>query len=254
MELKVIRIFTVYFEGKYEPKYVTNLYRALKKYCKVPFEFVCLTDNMDVEADRKIPIYKTGDIKLHWHKLAFFSPLFGGQNPGDDIIIMDIDQVVVSDITDMINYPVEEGELISIERWWNLGDRLAPRLNGGFYKFKSGSLKCVWDNFVRNIEYWQTHFYYEGIVHYKYYGEQNFVQHICQREGKKITLMPGEWIGKWTQDSVRNMKYNIKYGEVFNDDYMIMDQPNPRLKLIHFANPNTTIHEAEDKWLKEYWQ
>ena len=115
-------------------------------------------------------------------------------------------------------------------------------------------VECVWDNFVRNIEYWQTHFYYEGIVHYKYYGEQNFVQHICQREGKKITLMPGEWIGKWTQDSVRNMKYNIKYGEVFDDDYMIMDQPNPRLKLIHFANPNTTIHEANDNWLKEYWQ
>ena len=52
----MIRIFTIYFEGKYEPKYVTNLYRGLKKYCKVPFEFVCLTDNMSVEADRKIPI------------------------------------------------------------------------------------------------------------------------------------------------------------------------------------------------------
>jgi len=27
----MIRIFTIYFEGKYEPKYVTNLYRGLKK-------------------------------------------------------------------------------------------------------------------------------------------------------------------------------------------------------------------------------
>ena len=39
----MIKIFTVYFEGKYRPDYVTKLYHSLKRNCKVPFEFICLS-------------------------------------------------------------------------------------------------------------------------------------------------------------------------------------------------------------------
>ena len=130
----MIKIFTVYFEGKYRPDYVTKLYHSLKRNCKVPFEFICLSDTKEVEADRVIMLPKWSDIKIHWHKLKFFSPLFGGQQRGDEIIVMDIDQIIVGDITDMINYPVEENELVSYRKWWkkgnpNSGNTVA--LNGG---------------------------------------------------------------------------------------------------------------------------
>ena len=46
----MIKIFTVYFEGKYRPDYVTKLYHSLKRNCKVPFEFICLSDTKEVEA------------------------------------------------------------------------------------------------------------------------------------------------------------------------------------------------------------
>ena len=68
----MIKIFTVYFEGKYRPDYVTKLYHSLKRNCKLPFEFICLSDT-DVEADVILPYNKHSDIKLHWHKLKFFS-------------------------------------------------------------------------------------------------------------------------------------------------------------------------------------
>ena len=29
------------------------------------------------------------------------------------------------------------------------------KINGSFYKFKSGRLNFVWDRFIRNPEYWQ---------------------------------------------------------------------------------------------------
>ena len=112
----MIKIFTVYFEGKYRPYYVTKLYHSLKRNCKVPFEFICLSDTKEVEADRVIMLPKWSDIKIHWHKLKFFSPLFGGQQPGDEIIVMDIDQIIVGDITDIINYPVEDNELVSYKK------------------------------------------------------------------------------------------------------------------------------------------
>ena len=41
---------------------------------------------------------------------------------------------------------------------------------------------------------------------------------------------------------------------LFNEDYMILDKPNPDLKIIHFANPNTEIHNSKYKWIKDYWK
>ena len=259
----MIKIFTVYFEGKYRPDYVTKLYHSLKRNCKVPFEFICLSDTKEVEADRVIMLPHWSDIKIHWHKLKFFSPLFGGQQPGDEIIVMDIDQIIVSDITDMINYPVEDNELVSYKKWWKKGDPKSGNtvaLNGGWYKFKSGSLSHVWDEFSfssKSREKWQLHYYNEGIVHYKYYGEQNYVEDCCKRNGVKITHMPGEWVCKLNSEKDRNTFNTMRYMELFDKDYMVLDEPHPDIKIVHFAGAEEedTIHDYEDKfgWIKDNW-
>ena len=48
-------------------------------------------------------------IKEHWHKLKYFN------NADEDTIIIDIDQIVVGDISEMINYPVKENELVTYD-------------------------------------------------------------------------------------------------------------------------------------------
>ena len=88
----MLKICTVYFEGLYKPEHVSKLYRSLKENSTVPFEFICLSDT-DVEADVVLPYNHHSNIKKHWHKLKYFSPQFAYQNPGDDIIIMDIDTI-----------------------------------------------------------------------------------------------------------------------------------------------------------------
>jgi len=92
----MIKICTVYFQGMYSPQYVTNLYRSLKKHSTVDFEFICLSDTDDIEADLILPYNHHTYIKLHWHKLKYFSELFANQQPGDDIMVMDIDQLMLS--------------------------------------------------------------------------------------------------------------------------------------------------------------
>ena len=52
----MIRICTVYFEGKYTPDYVEKLYNSLKRNCTLPFEFICYSDNPNVKADKVIPL------------------------------------------------------------------------------------------------------------------------------------------------------------------------------------------------------
>ena len=137
----MIKIFCLYYEGKYNTDYVANLYNSLKKHCDVDFEFVCYSDS-DVLADKVIPLKQNDIIKEHWYKLHFFDKNFTGEG---DIIVMDIDQLIVSNITEMINWPVEENELVSYKKRWNKTPHIT--INGGWYKFKAGSLDFVWKKY-----------------------------------------------------------------------------------------------------------
>ena len=236
----MLKICTVFFEGLYHPNAVSNLYRSLKQNSSVPFEFICLADR-GVDADVVLPYNKHSNIKLHWHKLKFFSPQFAYQKPGDDIIIMDIDQKIVGNVDDLLGHPVSENELVTYGQWWE--NKLG--INGGFYKFKSGSLKFVWDDFALNPEYWQLHFYDNGTVHYKYYGEQNYVKLKVLEHKAKLTKTPSEWIAKYTDDYTENLKLNQMYMQKFDTDYMILDnQVNEKLKVIHYAGPGRKINES----------
>ena len=236
----MLKICTVFFEGLYHPNAVSNLYRSLKINSSVPFEFICLADR-GVDADVVLPYNKHSNIKLHWHKLKFFSPQFAYQKPGDDIIIMDIDQKIVGNVDDLLGHPVSENELVTYGQWWE--NKLG--INGGFYKFKSGSLKFVWDDFALNPEYWQLHFYDNGTVHYKYYGEQNYVKLKVLEHKAKLTKTPSEWIAKYTDDYTENLKLNQMYMQKFDTDYMILDnQVNEKLKVIHYAGPGRKINES----------
>ena len=235
----MLKICTVYFDGFYTPDYVAKLYKSLKQNSTIPFEFICLSDTNDIEADVILPYNHHSDIKKHWHKLKFFSPQFGGQQPGDDIIIMDIDQVITGNVDDLIGFPVKDNELISYGQWWD--NKL--KLNGGFYKFKSGSLKKIWDDFSLNPNYWQMHYYNNGDVHYKYYGEQNYVNWKVQENNIKLTTTPKEWLVKYTENLQDNIQLNKMYAKIFNTDYMIMgNEINEKIKVIHFTGVGRKIN------------
>jgi hypothetical protein len=220
----MIKICTVYFDGIYTPDYVSKLYRSLKSNTSLPFEFICLSDT-DVEADVVLPYNKHSNIKLHWHKLKFFSSQFANQNPGDEIIIMDIDQVITNNIDDLIGYPVSDNEFVSYGTWW-------PRklqVNGGFYKFKNGD------------------------VHYKYYGEQNYVNWKMHEKNIKVTKTPREWLGKYTDNTKDMIEMNKLYSKLFNTDYMILDEVNKKIKVVHMNGVGNTIHKYNQKFIKENW-
>ena len=235
----MLKICTVYFDGFYTPNYVSKLYRSLKKNSTIPFEFVCISDTNDIEADVILPYNHNSDIKKHWHKLKFFSPQFANQHPGDDIVIMDIDQVITGNVDDLIGFPVDNNELISYGQWWD--NKL--KLNGGFYKFKSGSLKKIWDDFSLNPNYWQMHYYNNGDVHYKYYGEQNYVNWKVQENNIKLTTTPKEWLVKYTENLQDNIQLNKMYAKIFNTDYMIMgNEINEKIKVIHFTGVGRKIN------------
>ena len=246
----MLKICTVYFQDYYTPDYVDKLYDSLKRNSTVDFQFICLSDTENVKADLVLPYNRHDDIKRHWHKLKFFSPQFAYQQPEDEIIIMDIDQIIVGDVDPLLTWPVTENELITYGSWWD--NKL--KINGGFYKFKSGSLKFVWDDFIDNANYWQLHYYNEGTVHYKYYGEQNYVNWKMQEHNAKITRTPEQWLTKYTDNYTKNLDLNKLYSKKFKTDHMILDDVNENIKIVHFTGPNRNIHENKSNFIRKYWK
>ncbi len=246
----MLKICTVYFGELYTPDYVGKLFDNIRRNSSIPFQSVCISDDPNVEADIVLPYNHTSNVKKHWHKLKFFSPNFAYQNPGDDIIVMDIDQVITNNVDDLIGHPVQENELVTYGIWWES----LLETNGGFYKFKSGSLKFIWDDFIKNPEYWQMHYYRYGYVHFKYYGEQNYVNWKMQKYNAKIIKTPEEWISKYHSDFGENCILNKIYCDKFKTDYMILDDVNDKIKVVHFTGPGKTIHEHNTQWIEEYWK
>ena len=85
------------------------------------------------------------------------------------------------------------------------------------------------------IEYWQLFYYNEGVVHKKYYGEQNYV-YQCMLDYKiDITKLPGKWLGLHHSDYKKNLEIQKIYCDKFKADYMIMGDTHKYLKVVNFA-------------------
>ena len=236
----MLKICTVFFKGFYPSSYVARLYDSLIKHTTLDFEFICLSDDPNVKADVILPYNHHSNIKKHWHKLKFFSPDFAYQHRDDYIVVMDIDQVILKNVDELLGMRVNRKQIVTYGQWWE--NKLG--INGGFYKFRSGGAKAIWDDFTRNPEYWQLHFYNNGTVHKKYYGEQNYVKLKAIEHGLEVITTPPQWIAKYTDDYKENLKLNQMYMQKFNQDYMILDkQINENIKVIHFTGVGRKINE-----------
>ena len=103
------------------------------------------------------------DIKEHghWTKIFFFDPSYIKAKEGDTTVIMDIDMQWQNDPSPVITYPVEDGQLVSMDRWWK--DNEMP-ISGNLYKFKSYDFQFVYEQYINNFKYIRPYYYKEGIV------------------------------------------------------------------------------------------
>ena len=169
---------------------------------------------------------------------------------------MDIDQLVCGDLTEMLTYQCGPKDLVSYESWWNRhkkDKKKAITINGGWYKFLSGAHSYVWQRFIRDVEYWQMYYYKNGTVHLPYYGEQNFVEDTVLKEKNNIIHMPGHWVTKWVNRTTDDRKLDMNYCQLFDQDYMILDDINPVIKIIHFTGQNNPIENCSYEWRKSRW-
>lgn len=169
-------------------------------------------------------------MKRQWNKLHFFELPFD-----EPIVVIDLDTMFINDWEELINYPCERDEFVSIPAWWKDTHDERFKINGGFYKFWPTSTRYIADKFREQPRHWREHYFNEGITNREGFGEQYFVEESA-RERLKIRLVPATWVTKWTNNG-HPPENEIRAGnEAYPGEYLFDGKFNPDIKMIHFLN------------------
>ena len=97
-----LTVVSVYRPGNgFSDDYITRLRDGVAKFCQAPHRFVCLTNEYlkDIECIKMAARGRSG----YWNKLEVFRKgLFNGP-----VVYLDLDTVIISDVTDILTYPHE---------------------------------------------------------------------------------------------------------------------------------------------------
>ena len=125
------------------------------------------------------------NVPLQWNKIVGFNDL-----SNDPIAIMDIDQLLINDYKEALDYPIEPGEFLAAPYHW--GNAKIP-MSGGFYKFYPRECKYIYNEFINRIDHWTSHYIKNGYTTGPVGGEFIFVYEQMSKK-LKLKLLPDPWI------------------------------------------------------------
>lgn len=167
--------------------------------------------------------------KLQWNRLHLMNSEIKGP-----ILTIDIDMLFINDYMKAIDYPVKRGEFLTAKSWWVDSAFLKSTVNGGFQKYYPEDCKYIYDEFVRNKEYWEEYYIKKGITVGPVNGEQFFIEHMVNKK-LKLKYLPENWIikmdHKFTKEELA--KLNVNYD---GDWAYLGDEFNSNIKIVHFMN------------------
>ena len=250
--MKTIHICTLKYGNKYSYKNVNNLYTSISNHCH-NFKFHCLTDDSSDlnENINVITIKENLNELIHWNKLRFYDGEFISANYGDEIIIMDIDQMFIGNSSKIINHPIKKGEHLFAYRWWTAHKHMCP-INGGLQKFVyDGSQKYVLDKFMSAPSKWMMHYHLLTLqnktteyVRPKY-GEQNFIYDNF-KQSHSIKYFPKELVIKLSNDPILLDKLKQRYKKECSEELYIDGRISPSAVLVHYAGEGNDLPPLVD--------
>lgn len=231
-----MKIFTVATTPNYNYKQANRFLDQLGAHYKNNFKLYCYTDDVrgfskEIETI-EIPQRNNIIVERQWNKIDFFSNMF--VTPGEVILISDLDWTFKSDVTDIIDTPVMSREFIAIKRWWLL-PKTRYFINGGMYKFISGELTQVYNQFYKNPSFWQQYYIKRGFTQPPVNGEQNFVRDAVGKTHLIKFFEPFDHIGRLPKDPHHFEEYNTSYmmRSTTKDFYYMDGELNPNIRMVH---------------------
>jgi hypothetical protein len=131
---------------KYPMEYANKSASMLKRNCKIPFKSYCITERPHELIGDILPIKPERIVKGWWNKVLSFSP----KMPEGWILVMDIDLIIINDLTEVIDYAMKNTAQIAAYsdaiHWMNC------KFSSSFMLFRSGDLAPIFNNFMNDYE------------------------------------------------------------------------------------------------------
>jgi hypothetical protein len=214
---------------KYGPEYINRLYGMVARHLRGSFRFVCLTDD-DAGVRSEVQCLPIPPMILPaarrdggWRKLTTFeADLYGLKGTA---LFLDIDIVIVDDITPFFELP---GEFLVIHDWkrpWRVTG------NSSVYRFELGAHTDVLSYFRDHVEEVQSNFR----------NEQAYLSDFLHRQGK---------MGYWPADWCRSYKYHCVPGWPLNHFRTPGIPAGARILVFHGVvnPPDALIGERNGNW------
>lgn len=146
---------------RYRPNHVQWLQRMIQRFVKVPHRFVCLS-NVDVPGVEVIPL--RDNFPGWWSKIELFREF-------ENAFYLDLDTVVVGDITEMVEYPHKFTVL------QKLSTPKSGNMNSGVLAW-GGDYSYIYHEFSKNPQK-----YIAECVTSDNWGDQGFIQGVQRKHG-----------------------------------------------------------------------
>lgn len=227
---------------KYGPDYVNRLYAMVERHLKGDFRFVCLTDDYtgivgDIEC---LPIPELalpdGSPERGWKKLTTFEADLHGLR--GTALFLDIDIVIVDDITPLFEYP---GEFLIIHDWkrpWRITG------NSSVYRFELGAHADVLAKFRSKPDEARKNFR----------NEQAYLSDVLHKQGK-LSYWPSDWCVSWKYHCIPKFPMNYFRIPVKPDGARILifhGVMNPPDAIAGRSNGNWRYAKPAP-WIARYW-
>ena len=228
--------------SKYGPEYVNRLYGMVSRHLQGTFRFVCLTDD-DHGVRDEVQCLPIPDLALPpnipergWKKLTSFAANL--QDLSGTALFLDIDIVIVDDITSFFELP---GEFLIIHDWkrpWRITG------NSSVYRFELGAHTDVLAHFRSHVQEVRANFRHE----------QAYLSDFVHRQGK---------LAYWPADWCRSYKYHCVPRWPLNHFLMPTIPAGARVLVFHgVVNPPDALvgqrkrnwrHMLPAPWIAGHW-
>ena len=167
-------------------------------------------------------------VKLQWNKLRVMN-----MNIDEPVLVIDIDMFFMNDYVKAIDYPIRRGEFLTARSWWKDTWNEKYSLCGGFQKYYPSDCKYIYDEFMRDPEYWSQYYITRKITVGPVNGEQYFVEDQVNKK-LHLSFLPDTWMSAMCDKN--DKKELARLNALYPDDYLYLDEFNKKFKIIHFKN------------------
>jgi len=228
---------------KYGPEYVNRLYAMVHRHLRGDFEFVCLTDS-DAGIRKEVRCLPIPELALPdglpergWKKLTTFEADLHGLR--GTALFLDIDIVIVDDITPFFELP---GEFLIIHDWkrpWRITG------NSSVYRFELGAHADVLAKFRAE----------SAAMRAAYRNEQAYLSAVLHQQGK-LKYWPAQWCASFKYHSIARFPLNYFVAPRIPEGARIIvfhGVMNPPDALAGRSNGNWRRALASP-WIAEHWK